>query len=384
MKKYLIFDLDWTLINSKGFVDKVILKEIWKVWKEYEKKAIETIEKTQWSSIIEFLEDVFYWSETDIEKISKKIFKKITKKEDDIEFFKWVEKEIKKLHKDYKLFLTTWNYTKFAKDMLKNAWLKKYFEIIKWSSKTPKWQLHLDLFKDYTKDKDFYKNSVYIWDWNQDREFATNAWIDFIHIWDLHEDKYEIESVRFIKKELKEINVQEKPEKIWEEIVFDNKYKKIIKKDYKIRNWEIHNFFVTTQYWTKIATMIFPLTKKWEIVYNKEFRYWVEDFIIWFPIWILEENLSTEENVKKELKEETWYKTSKIEYLWETIWWNFNDLIIKYYLAKDCESWEKSLEDSEYIETFIASKKEFKKMIETWEIKCPLSLACWSLGKNKI
>ena len=246
MKKYLIFDLDWTLINSKELVDEIILEEIKKEWKEFEKKAAKIINETSWSSIVEFLEEIFSWTKIHVWKVAETIMNKIINKENDIELFKWVKKEIKKLHKDYKLFLTTWNYTKFAKDMLKHAWIKKYFEIIKWSSTIPKWQEHLELFKQYSKDEDFYKNSVYIWDGNKDREFALFDWIDFIHIWDLWEDKYEIESVRFLKKELKEIKKDkkqiEKPEKIWEETVFESPFKNIIRKDYKVKNWMIKKY----------------------------------------------------------------------------------------------------------------------------------------------
>ena len=143
--------------------------------------------------------------------------------------------------------------------------------------------------------------------------------------------------------------------------------------------------YVDTIPWGKKTwTMVLALDKKWDIIYIKEFRYWVEDYITWFPIWILEENLSEEENIKKELKEETWYETSKIEYLWETIWANFDNTLIKYYLAKDCKKWKQELEWSEYIEVFTTTKKKFKKMIKDWKIKCPLAISCFNLWKNKI
>ena len=102
---------------------------------------------------------------------------------------------IKELSKEYDLFLSTWNSTKFAKEMLDKWWIKDRFELIFWSNKIPKWHLHLESFKEYSWDEDFYKKAVYIWDWSMDRVFAREAWIDFVHIWNRWEDKYEIDKV---------------------------------------------------------------------------------------------------------------------------------------------------------------------------------------------
>ena len=57
---------------------------------------------------------------------------------------------------------------------------------------------HLNIFKEYSKDKVFFKNSIYVWDGHSDRIFAKEAWIDFIHIWNNKKDKYEIKSVKDI------------------------------------------------------------------------------------------------------------------------------------------------------------------------------------------
>ena len=174
----------------------------------------------------------------------------------------------------------------------------------------------------------------------------------------------------------------EKPKKIHEQIVFDNKYRKIIKKTFQIKNWKTHDFFIAWSSWTNISTMVMPITKESKIIYGKEFRYGPQSFVNNFPFWILEENLEEIENVKKELKEETWYTSNNIEYLWESIMWGYETWIVKYYIAKDCIPWEQKLEDSEYIETKLSTKKEFEKMIRRWEINCPFTLSCWVLWKR--
>jgi len=43
----------------------------------------------------------------EIKKLTKKIYKRIRKKQDKVEFFKGVPEKIKEISKDYKLFLTT-------------------------------------------------------------------------------------------------------------------------------------------------------------------------------------------------------------------------------------------------------------------------------------
>ena len=93
-----------------------------------------------------------------------------------------------------------------------------------------------------------------------------------------------------------------KPKKIWEKIIFDSPYRKIIQKDFIVKDWTTHNYMVTS-HWDqqKAWTMVLPLTKLWEIIYGREFRYWTEEFIINFPVWMLEYKLSEVENIKKEL-----------------------------------------------------------------------------------
>lgn len=174
-----------------------------------------------------------------------------------------------------------------------------------------------------------------------------------------------------------------KPEKINEEIIFSSKYRSILWKRFKLKDWEVHKYIITSQPENKFATMVLAFTKGNKIILCREFRYWVEDFIYTFPIWMLEKNLSEIENVKKELKEESWYFTNEIQYLWETIAANYDDTLIKYYFAKNCIEWIQDLEIWEYIEVFNFSLEDFENMIRDWKILCPLTLSCFTLAKTK-
>ena len=206
MKKYLIFDLDWTLIKSSNICMNQFLHCVKKVNKECLEKAKYIFTTTPWMNVYDQLKITFDWkhiNDSQIKKIWDKIYKRIRNKEDKIWYFEWVPKKIIELSKKYKLFLTTWNSTKFAKDILKKWEIKDCFELIYWSDEIKKWKQHLEIFKNYSENENFYNESVYIWDWDMDKYFATESWIDFIRIWNFEEnDNPIIESVLEIENVL--------------------------------------------------------------------------------------------------------------------------------------------------------------------------------------
>lgn len=204
MKKYLIFDLDWTLIKSNEIWLKNILHFIKKIDENYLEKANYIFSTTPWMPLFEQLKIVFEdkedFGEKELKKLTKKIYRRFREKQDKIEFFKWVPKIIKELSKNYKLFLTTWNSTKFAKEILKSVDIKGCFDLIYWSDKIKKWFQHLSIFKNYSEDKDFFSKSLYFWDWEMDKIFASEFWIDFVRIGDFEEENYVLDSVANIDK----------------------------------------------------------------------------------------------------------------------------------------------------------------------------------------
>jgi len=199
MKKYIIFDLDWTLIQSMSDAVKIILNHLSKIPGIDLEKAKYIFKTTPWTALKTQIEYIFEWDKNiNTDKITKEIYKTLLNY--DADFFNWVPEKIKELCKKYKLFLTTWNSTKVAIKHLKKWWIIDCFELIYWSDKILKWIEHLNIFKEYSKDKVFFKNSIYVWDGQSDRIFAKEAWIDFIHIWNNKKDKYEIKSVKDIDK----------------------------------------------------------------------------------------------------------------------------------------------------------------------------------------
>lgn len=202
-KKYIIFDLDGTLINSTHKIIDIIEKFFLENYPDYYDNAKYYIENNQWQSLQEQLEKIFNDKEIAI-KITKKLYKKLNNLRNKINFIPWIQEKIKQLSKNYRLFLSTGSSTDFANNTLKDWWIKNCFEIIYWSDKILKWKEHIDIFKNSTWDSDFYKNCVYVWDWEMDKIFAMESWIDFIRVWYKWEkDENKIISVKDIDNFIK-------------------------------------------------------------------------------------------------------------------------------------------------------------------------------------
>lgn len=175
------------------------------------------------------------------------------------------------------------------------------------------------------------------------------------------------------------------PIKISEKIVVQNPYLKVLEKNFVDENGKTSSFLITghNQEETE-ATFILPLTKNNTILYLKEFRYWPEEIVINFPVWMLENGFSHHENAKKELLEETGYFSDEIEFLGETIIENYFEGKISYFIAKNCEKlWNQNLEEGEKIEVFEASIEEFEGMILDGKVRSSKTAFCFLLAKMK-
>ena len=183
MKKYLIFDLDWTLLDSHWNNSKKIFNYIKENLPEYITKSENTLKNMYiFSNLKNILKD--FLPEEEYKKHINWIIKALDKDIWKSKLFEWVAELIEKLSKEYKLYLSTWSPQYALEEILLNAWILKYFEITKWSNVIPKSIKHIEIFKDYSEDQDFEKYSVLIWDWDSDRNIAKESWIDFVRIWE--------------------------------------------------------------------------------------------------------------------------------------------------------------------------------------------------------
>ena len=211
MKKYIVFDLDGTLINSKKKNEEKVISIIKDIQPEKVNQAQYILSTTAWMPLIKQLELIFKDTLQDInlEELTKKIYDEIFSLEKEVSFFPWVIEKIKELNWKYKLFVTTGNSTRFAKKELENVGIHKYFELILWSDEFLKWPEHIDIFKQKVDDENFCEHAIYIWDGERDREIAIAHSIPFVHIGEQNIDKYEIACISCIDDILVEFEEKE-------------------------------------------------------------------------------------------------------------------------------------------------------------------------------
>lgn len=195
MKKYLIFDLDGTLINSNDRLKNIIFD----FFKEYQPEYYDVLRYSVDFKKIPNLQEIFllvYWKfEDEQKKLQDKLFKYLDKQNKKSLFLDWTVEKILVLKNKYKLYLSTWSSTQFANEILEKSWIKQYFEFVLWSDKIPKSEIHLDMFMEHSQDENFYINSISIWDWLCDEIFARNRNIDFIKIWQKYKSIKDIKDI---------------------------------------------------------------------------------------------------------------------------------------------------------------------------------------------
>lgn len=199
MKKYLIFDLDWTLVQSANQIDTIIYKYIQdNLDPDLIEYARYLIQNKQWMSIYEWVEILLECDKQTAKYHGDKIYNEINKVTKEIDFFEWVPEKIKQLSKSYTLFLSTGNSDEFAEKMLKKWEIYDCFEKIMWSSFIPKSPEHIEQFKKQSENKNFIDEAIFIWDGQVDEAIAKFHGMDFIHISPFTQNKFQIKSVNQI------------------------------------------------------------------------------------------------------------------------------------------------------------------------------------------
>lgn len=201
MKKYIVFDLDWTLIQSQEWLWEIVYNGLKEKYDFTREEYNYYFWSTQWTWLAIQLQNFLNIPLEEAKKEASRLYDLINEWTEKWKFFPWVPEKILELQKIYKLkmFLSTWNSTKFAEENLKKWWIYECFDSILWSDEVTKWSEHIKIFKEISMDSDFEKSAFYVWDWARDREIAIENSIDFIHIDENLEnkfwDKYEIKSV---------------------------------------------------------------------------------------------------------------------------------------------------------------------------------------------
>jgi len=208
-KRYLIFDLDGTLIKSMNDSLKIVfdyLKNVPDTDLDYAKYVFT---QTMGKPLKRQLEIIYPdKSEDEINKLTHDLYEELSKLQSD--FYPGVPGMINRLSEKYDLFLTTGNSTQTARNHLKRWGILDKFAVVLGSDNLLKWPEHMEYFKNFSQDENFFKKAIYIWDGNSDREIAKMYEVTFVHIWNDGKDKYEIPVVTELEKNLSLIEFNEK------------------------------------------------------------------------------------------------------------------------------------------------------------------------------
>jgi len=102
---------------------------------------------------------------------------------------------------------------------------------------------------------------------------------------------------------------------IRKEVAFEGKFLRLVKKHFKTDAGEegIWEAVERTNVYDRGAVVVIPLTKKREVILEKNWRVPLESFIIQFPAGLTDrEKESEEETARRELLEETGYLASRL------------------------------------------------------------------------
>lgn len=158
------------------------------------------------------------------------------------------------------------------------------------------------------------------------------------------------------------------------ERIFDSEYVKVDKDDVILPHGrEIKDFYKVT---IKDCAAIVAITHDNHIILKKEYRHCYGEELIEIPAGVIEENEDPLNAAKRELQEETGYRSEKWTYLGKTVESSAKLTNYMYiYLAEDCEkASEQKLDYGEDIEVIEVGLDEAVEMIMNNEIICSSSI----------
>lgn len=174
-------------------------------------------------------------------------------------------------------------------------------------------------------------------------------------------------------KKLSQISTETRFKNPWWEYRFDT---------YELPNGELGEYHYV---YTAGSTFVIPQLSNGDIIMVEQFRYLNGKTSVEFPGGGLPNGIEPVENAKKELKEETGFICNKINKLGVFNPYNgVTNEICHVFLATDLISGEQELEDSEEMSVRSYSLEEINELIASNEIWDGMTLAAWSIFKNKI
>jgi len=134
------------------------------------------------------------------------------------------------------------------------------------------------------------------------------------------------------------------------------------------------------------AVGILAVTDGGKVIFVKQYRYAVGEFLMEIPAGIVEEGESSEAAAKRELMEETGYRPGKLVEVCRVYPSpGFSNEVITLYVATELAEGSMEPDDDENIEVVLLTKPEIIKMVEEGKIKDGKTLLAilWYLNNQK-
>jgi ADP-ribose pyrophosphatase len=136
---------------------------------------------------------------------------------------------------------------------------------------------------------------------------------------------------------------------------------------------------------TNGSTLIIPVLPSNKLLLVNQYRYLIDEEALEFPCGVLEDNLTPEENAKKELREETGFTAQNIIKAGEFIPYSgVSDEISHVFIATDLEPSPLPPDETEEFELVELTIDEFEELINSNKLKDGMTLAVWQLAKQNV
>lgn len=161
------------------------------------------------------------------------------------------------------------------------------------------------------------------------------------------------------------------PELITEEILNEWYGKRVLRRDFKLSNGSIANFYIFSAKTNPV--IIFAVTNNNEVIAVRQFRHGANKFVLELPGGVMGEKEFPEETVKRELLAETGYmsKTSETFLLRNPVYFEPSSFTVAFwpFLVMGCRQIdEPALEETEIMETVLIPLDKWIEMILAGEI----------------
>lgn len=182
MKKYIIFDLDGTLLKPhKVDIYELLLEEINKISPEKYVQAQGLI-KNNYGIRAKKLLEMLDFPTSQVETIMNYLIGVVEWLKETWEFFPEVQEVIETLSSQFTLILSTVSSDEYAHFILEKYALHQNFGLILGSTHIQKWDDHIMRMREFLAQDDFTTQTIFIGDSDHDASIAEKHEIDFIRV----------------------------------------------------------------------------------------------------------------------------------------------------------------------------------------------------------